>query len=321
MIGTTLGEIRQHIELLASETGTYYLVCGRTHDRPVPADGLYFESRAVARAAARATEQYRATLRRYDPQVPYYDVIVREKLENAPSPAETRWLSIDAIDGDGGGDGDGSRDGDSSRSPAQPTDSRSMIDFCHTVAGVVFETIAASSSTGLETAIMDTYFDVAETIDHPDELCLQLLESIATELDARRDPDEQATLLAAAAADFPAEPVRDPARDDPLEGTLAELQSVGLLDTYRIERCPPDQATGSSWTVRLAGYALGSTADRIVTLPIVVELFRRLPTRSLTITDAERVTGSVSATWRLTVTTATTDRSRGLACLQEGSHA
>jgi len=76
MIGTTLTELREYIEDLASDAGEYYLVCSRRGDRPVPAAGLRFESRATARAAARATEQYRAALRRYDPRLPRYDVIV-----------------------------------------------------------------------------------------------------------------------------------------------------------------------------------------------------------------------------------------------------
>ena len=40
MIGTTLTEIRDHIESLASDDGEYYLVCARYGDRPVPASDL-----------------------------------------------------------------------------------------------------------------------------------------------------------------------------------------------------------------------------------------------------------------------------------------
>jgi len=46
-----------------------HLRCGRAGDRPLPAAGNRFPDRATARAAARATEQYRSALRRYDPQV------------------------------------------------------------------------------------------------------------------------------------------------------------------------------------------------------------------------------------------------------------
>jgi hypothetical protein len=75
MIGTTLGHLRHHLESLSTATGTYYVVCGRTGEQPVPAAGLSFESRPAARAAVRATEQYRAALRQYDPEVPVTDPI------------------------------------------------------------------------------------------------------------------------------------------------------------------------------------------------------------------------------------------------------
>lgn len=77
-MSVSLKHLRQRIQSLASQTGTYYLACGRTGGRPVPAAGLYFDSRQTARAAAKATERYRERLRQYDPQLPYYDVIVCE---------------------------------------------------------------------------------------------------------------------------------------------------------------------------------------------------------------------------------------------------
>ena len=83
MVGPTLVDIREHVETLASDDGDYYIVCGRTGDRPVPAAGLRFDERGTARSAARATEQYRAALRRYDPKVPRYDVIVCQRYERA----------------------------------------------------------------------------------------------------------------------------------------------------------------------------------------------------------------------------------------------
>ena len=42
MVGTTLLDIRDHIESIASEDGRYYLVCARTGDRPVPATDVRF---------------------------------------------------------------------------------------------------------------------------------------------------------------------------------------------------------------------------------------------------------------------------------------
>ncbi|WP_066415557.1 DUF7551 domain-containing protein [Halorubrum aethiopicum] len=86
MIGTTLEDIRDHVERLATDDGDYYLVCARYGDRPVPAAGLRFADRPTARAAARATEQYRAALRRYDPGVPRYDVIVSQLCEPPERP-------------------------------------------------------------------------------------------------------------------------------------------------------------------------------------------------------------------------------------------
>jgi hypothetical protein len=76
MAATPLTSLREYVERLASETGEYRLVCGRTGHRPVPAAGLRFESRQAAQIAARVTTQYRATLRHYDPRLPVYDIIV-----------------------------------------------------------------------------------------------------------------------------------------------------------------------------------------------------------------------------------------------------
>jgi hypothetical protein len=299
MIGTTLGDIREHIESLASDDGRYYLRCGRFGDRPVPADDLTFQSRAAARAAARATEQYHATLRRYDPQMPFYDVIVCEKpVETAPAPP---WEETP----DDAGDGDDSPE-------VGETVAEGIVDFCHTVAGVVFEAIAASSHVGLENAVMETYLETAETIDHPDELCLRLLESIATELDDRLNPAEQATLLRTAASNLPTESVgAGHVGEKPLAGVLGDLQTAGLLDSYRLQPQTGGPSDGVSWRVRLVGYALGRQSRRVVTLPLVVALFDRLATGSVTVTDAELID---EQTWALTVATETTGPPCGLAC-------
>lgn len=76
MVGPTLVDIRDHVEALASDGGRYYVVCGRTGDRPIPAAGKRFPTRSRAQAAARATAQYRAELRRHDPALLAYDLIV-----------------------------------------------------------------------------------------------------------------------------------------------------------------------------------------------------------------------------------------------------
>lgn len=95
MIGTTLGDVRDHIDALSSADGDYYLVCGRSGDRPVPAAGLRFGSRPAALAAARATEQYRRALRRYDSRLPVYDVIACQdgpvaSVDLAAAPGDSR---------------------------------------------------------------------------------------------------------------------------------------------------------------------------------------------------------------------------------------
>lgn len=134
-------------------------------------------------------------LRRYDPSALSYDGIVCGEMLDDRS-AE--------IQGTVGTDMTGDRRGETSLSVVGET--RGAIDFCHTVAGVVFEAIAASSQVGLENAAVGTYLDVAESIDRPDERCLRLLDSIATELDARLEPDEQASLLATVASSLPTDP-------------------------------------------------------------------------------------------------------------------
>jgi hypothetical protein len=300
MIGTTLGEIREHIESLATASGQFYLICGRTQNRPVPADGLRFADRPTAQAAVRATEQYRAALRQYDPQVPYYDVIACENGGGATLPPDANTKAT----------GDGTTGEQLTESGAG---ARSVVEFCHTVAGVLFESIAESGHVALEDAIMDTYFQSAERIDNPDELCLRLLESIAVELDERLSPEKQATLLAAAAASLPAVVQ---AGSDPLDQALAQLRASGLLEAYQIEHPEVDfDSDKRSWVVTLKGYALGQTREQLVTLPIGVELFRRLSTASLrvrTLKQPEQTTPS----WRLTVATDTTAESQNLVCAQ-----
>ena len=278
MIGTTLSDIRAHIESLASPQGAYYLVCGRTGERPVPADGLAFDCRPTARAAATATEQYRRALRRYDPRLPCYDVIVCQRAEAVRSTEDTVCrLSAE----------------------------HSPVDFCHTVAGVVFETIADSSHATLQSAIMDQYLSLAETIATPDELCLRLVEAIATELDARLAPAEQAEILRTAAGRLAAPTTAS--SDDPLEAALESLQSVSMLAGYVVD-CQSVRCASTCWELTLEDYSLGN-ADRVVILPLVVECFRRLSAVDLRISGVERA-ASPPSSWRLTLT-ATADGSGG----------
>ena len=79
MHDSTLTGIRDRIEALASADGRYYVACARTGDRPVPAAGHRFPDRRTARTAARLIGRYRARLRRYDPRVSPYDLIVCQR--------------------------------------------------------------------------------------------------------------------------------------------------------------------------------------------------------------------------------------------------
>jgi len=287
MIGTTLSDIRTHIESLASPQGPYYLVCGRTGDRPVPADGLAFDCRPTARAAATATEQYRRALRRYDPRLPCYDIIVCQRAEAVRS-TEDRQCRLSA--------------------------EGSTVDFCHTVAGVVFETIADSPHANLQNAIMDRYLSLAETIGHPDELCLRLIEAIATELDARLSPAEQAEVLRTAAGRL-STPTATPTAA-PLEAALDSLQSVSMLGGYAVD-CQSVRCASTRWELTLDDYPLGST-DRVVTLPLVVECFRRLSSVDLRISGVER-TATAPSSWRLTLTATAGGSSGPLSVIEAGA--
>ncbi|MUW15803.1 hypothetical protein GJ633_15135 [Halorubrum sp. CBA1125] len=315
MIGTTLLDISDHIESLASETGEYTLVCARYGDRPVPAAGLRFESRPTARAAARATEQYRAALRQYDPQVPFYDVIVRH--EHAADRAETdgapdagttdgshdvrrfspddaaRWTLSDPVVGSGddrsGADSHRVRDRDCNR---DRNHDRDRVQFCHDAAAAVFEALSAADHDAVESAVIRAYFTLAERIGDPDDLCVCLLEATASELDRRLAPPEQAAVLADAAARLP-----EATSDDPIAGALDRLAAVGVLDRYT-------RRPGTATTVRVSGYALTPRDGRLPTLPVVLELFRRtLPADR---PDTVRV-APVDDGWRLRLASAAGD--------------
>lgn len=297
MVGTTLAEIRDHIEALASEIGEYYLICARYGDRPVPAAGLRFESRATARAAARATEQYRAALRRYDPQLPYYNVIVCQDTDplasNGQSTNHTRnsdeWtLSEPVLD-----------------TPDPNHAHQDLVEFCHRVAAAIFETLSEEGYDAVETAVMDAYFELAETVGDPDELCLCLLESMASELDARLAPANQAEVLTDAAVRL------EPPADDtaPLEATLSVLSRRGLIESYTRSPLSVDLDGGAgAVTVRVSGYALSARDGRLPVLPLTLELCRH---------HSERLPRSVQATavdddWQLTFVLADVVEQNGL---------
>lgn len=262
MLGTTLSDIRAHIESLATGTGTYHLRCARSGERPVPCTGLRFESRADARAAARATEQYRKALRRYDPQLPYHDIIVSQTAHAAETPA--RRDPTEAIDA-----------GQPSRSarPAVPGGGdEALVEFCHRVAGAVLEALSDAGFDEVESAVMETYLRLAETVPTRNALCLRLLESIATTFAERLPPEDQRRLLSEAASRLPSKAVADPAQA--VDSSLDTLLERGLIGGYT-HADQGSQAEGATTTVvRVSEYALSATGDRLPVLPLVLELYR-----------------------------------------------
>jgi hypothetical protein len=249
----------------------------------VPTSGLRFGSRAVARTAARAAEQYRTALRRYDPAVPHYDLIACQDALGATGgsrsgagggAAEGAGFGAGCGSGSGGTAGDEpGRAADRGGLGSPPADGdRRLVEFCHGVAAATFEALSAAGHGDVETAVMDAYFDLAERVGDPDGLCLRLLESMAVELDARLAPTEQAALVARA-ADRLGDPADD---DDPVTATFDRLSRLGLVGDYGRPRRSVDlDADTRSVVVGLSGYALSPQEDRLPVLPVVVELSRR----------------------------------------------
>lgn len=295
MVETPLRDIREHIKTLASDTGSYYVVCGRTGERPVPTAGRRFENRTVAETAARAAEQYRAALRVYDPRVRHYDLIVVEDT----GPQSTRSAPSPQHRGDAG-------ETPPLREETDHEQNHQLVEFCHGVAAAVFETLCEEGYRNVETAVMDAYFTLAETVGDPDELCLCLLERVAAELDTRLRPAEQADVLARAASRL--EPATGD--DDPLTATLASLQRVGLVGAHTCSPWSVD-VTGEtcSVVVELADYALTPQNGRLPVVPVVVDLFRRNPQWSPSSFEAV----AVDDRWRLTLTLAKDATPDGLA--------
>ena len=268
MVGVTLAGLRGRIDDLATDTGAYYVACGRTGDRPIPVTDKRFRDRAAARRAADAAEQYRAALRRYDPQVPRYDFIVRQASgpsatapgHTCPDPPDARWVLSEPVLTDAVG--------------ADRRDQ--VIERCHRVAAATFEALSDCGYQGVERAVMDRYTVVAESLPTPDGLCLCLLESMAETLSDRLNGAEQATVLARAA-----DRIQPRASDrSPVTAAFTRLQECGVVGefsppTAHSVRQPPERVVG----VRFSGYVLSPRRGRLPVLPIVVDLFGRLPER------------------------------------------
>ncbi len=295
----TLDVIRDHIESLACEDGAYYVVCGRTGDRPVPVGGNRFDSRAAARSAARAAEQYRTRLRRYDPRAPYYDPIVCQETDPV---------------GDGAHQGRSGNSGYESMSepvlhgsaPDSVLGDPHLVGFCHSLAAAVYGSLSENGHDAVETAVMDAYFDLAESVPDPDQLCLCLLERMATELHRRLTPAEQTAVLAGAATRLPAP---EPA-DRPVSATLSLLEARGLLGGYTRSPWSIDLDDGTrSVVLWLSEYALSPRQGRLPVVPIVLGLHRHDPGRppaSLRVADD-------SDGWRLTLVLADESEPDGVA--------
>ena len=262
----TLAGLRERINDLATDTGEYYVACGRTGDRPIPITDKRFDGWPAARRAANAAEQYRAALRRYDPQVHRYDFIVRQSSgrsatapgHTCPDPADARWVLSEPVLADAVREG--RRD--------------QLIERCHRVAAATFEALSDRGYRGVERAVMDRYAAVAESVPTPDRLCLCLLESMAETLSDRLDGAEQATVLSRAA-----DRLQPRASDgSPVTAAFTGLRDCGIVGefsptTAHSDRHPSGQVVG----ICFSGYALSSRRGRLPVLPIVVDLFGRLP--------------------------------------------
>jgi len=294
MVGMTLAEIRTYIQTLASSDGEYYVICGCTGDRPVPADGKRFTDRATARSAARATEQYRNALRRHDPRVPHYGLIVCQDTgqttrsgQFGPQDRRQGTLSEPVLD-----------------KQSVTVNRQSRVEFCHRVAGAVFETLSQDGHDDIERAVMDAYFQLAETVE-PDELCLCLLESMATELDDGPDASERADVLDGAATRLGPHDTTD----KPLDATLSHLQARGLIGGFTRSPRSVDLDRGArSVVVQLSDYALSPREGRLPVLPLVLELYRRQPAQRPAALQVEKRENG----WRCTFGVAETAEPAGL---------
>ncbi len=255
-----LADLRAHIESLASDTGEFTLVCGRYGEQPVPAAGLRFPTRAVARSAAAATAQYRERLRAYDPSVPQYDIVICQghptvsprSAESGTAPAPP--LPAAAVDAE---------------RAAEP-----LVAFCHRVAAAVFGALADRGHDGIETAVMAAYGEHAAADPSADDLCLRLLERMSAMVSARLAPDEQAALLDSAADRLDSVgPTRacPPADIDAVFDRLDATHDIAEFRDTAWDQC---RRTGvRTLRVEVSAYAFTPLDGRLPTLPVVIALY------------------------------------------------
>ncbi|WP_227378536.1 DUF7551 domain-containing protein [Haladaptatus halobius] len=290
MVGRTLRDIRQEIEHLSVDGASYFIRCARTGDRPVPVGGTRFATRTAAEKAVRLAYQYRAALRQYDNRVPYYDLIVCETAQ----PSSETQLTCPVV-----------TNSNTSEKPATLS-ATDRIEFCHDVVVAIFESLSAQGYTTVETAIMEKYLDTAETITNRDELCLLLLEHIAVQLETQLSASEQASVLTHAASRLPS----PSSPEDPIEATCTHLQAVSLIGGYTVFPISVDRDECTRlWTVRIDEYALSPRQERLPTLPLAVDMLRRLTDHSLAISRANRIDDRA---WQLRMTTDNVESATGL---------
>ncbi|AFO55636.1 MULTISPECIES: hypothetical protein [Natrinema] len=304
MVGTTLRDIRTHIERLASDDGEYYVVCARSGERPVPVAGQRFATRADAADAAQATEQYRAALRRYDPQLPFYDPVV---CQERPAATDTDGRAAEAPQDTTQGVANDETHTTPPSVDRDPWDDSPLISFCHDVSGAVFESLSARDHEAAERAIMETYLAAAEATTDRNTLCLVLLETMASELEAHLETAERMQVLRAAATNLsPVEPAADP-----VAASLAFLDSLSLIREYGVTRNSTSGTDDDIWTVSLRGYAIECGESRFPTLPIGIDILRRsgTPSEPLGVTD---VTALGEGDWQFVLRSDAT--ASGLVC-------
>ncbi len=284
MVRLTLVRLRERIYSLASDEGTYDLICVETGDQPIPTNGLRVATRDVARRAARATEQYRAILRQYDSQFQHSDLIICQGSDcRSNYPEGCPFLRSPELP---------SKD---RRAGQNPTSERpQLVIFCLNVAAALFETLASGGYETIESAMMDAYADLARTHTDPTDLCVRLLERMALELDAGLSAGEQRSVISHVVRRL--EPTES--STEPVRATFRLVQEMGLVGDYTQTPWSIDLMEGiQSAVVRLSEYALEPQNGQLPVLPIVVDLQRRRPEWSL---SSLRVVDDENG-WRVTV--------------------
>lgn len=278
-----LSDLRTRLEALATDTGRFSVSCARTGERPVPVAGRRFPDRATARTAAQVATAYRATLRRYDPQTPHYDLIVRE------APAAVGDASEQGV----------CRSERHAQAPAlappsspnqEPAPQCVCPAYCTRLLDAVCAAGTARGHDAVPASRMDAAVDQARAAATP----VRHLATTAAQFDASVSPGDHPDLLAAAAARL----ASSRTDDTPLDATLAALDAHGLTASTARSPWSVDLDDGERIVVvRLSGYALAPQAGRLPTLPITLELARHTTGRlSESITAAPDEDG-----WRLTI--------------------